>query len=76
MKSVFRNTLISVLALSFLCATMAATFTSTALQPHLVITPASPPLEHLTSVQVGAYHRCSTEEIGRTMLPRARTVLW
>jgi hypothetical protein len=76
MKNAYRKAMISVLAIALLWVTMATTFTSTVIQPHLVVTPSSPSLERVTSAQAGAYHRWSSEEIGRGMVPQVRNAQW
>jgi hypothetical protein len=75
-KNLYRNVIMSILGLILLWTTIASTLSNSAITTHLVITPASPPLERLTSAQAGAFHRWSSEEIGRGLVPRVRTVQW
>ena len=76
MKNLYRNATMSVLGFILLWTTIASTLSNSAITTHLAVTPASPTLVRLTSAQAGAYHRWSSEEIGRGLVPQVRTVQW
>ena len=77
MKAVYHNLIIGVLGFTFLWITMTVDYMNTAIESE-IINSSHPPSrqEMMTSAQAGAYHHWSSEDIGRTMVPRPRTVQW
>ena len=77
MKTVYQNVIMGVLAFTLMWVTMTTEYLHHAVEPEIIDTRSIPPgLERVSSAQAGAYHHWSSEDIGRTMVPRARTIQW
>ncbi|NNK58081.1 MAG: hypothetical protein HKP44_12300 [Desulfofustis sp.] len=77
MKNAYHNLIIGSLAFTLLWVTMATDYLNNAMEPEIISSHHAPPrLERVSSAQAGAYHHWSSEDIGRSMVPRARTIQW
>ena len=74
MRNAYHSLITGVLVLSLLWMVTAVDFRTSAADSGLINSPQSP--EAVAGAQAGAFHLWTSEEIGRTLVPRLHTVQW